>query len=83
MRTTIDIDSAVLDKLRERARREGKTAGGLASELLVVALQDEALIEPPPIVWLSRPMGVLVDLEDPDAVRRTMKAPIAEGHCTS
>lgn len=34
MRTTLDIDTDVLEAARARARREGKTMGQLVSELL-------------------------------------------------
>lgn len=34
MRTTLDIDTDVLEAAKERARREGKTTGQLVSELL-------------------------------------------------
>jgi hypothetical protein len=72
MRTTISIDDAVLDLLRERAGREGKSVGRLASELLTIALQHEASFEAVPLVWLTRPMDALADLDDPEAVRRAM-----------
>ena len=38
MRTTLDIDSDVLEAAKERARRERKTAGQVVSELLRRAL---------------------------------------------
>lgn len=34
MRTTLDIDTDVLDAAKERARREGNITGQLMSELL-------------------------------------------------
>jgi hypothetical protein len=74
MRTTIDIDTVVLRELRERARREGKSVGRLASELLAVALYHEAPVVAAPLVWMSRPMGALADPDDPEAVRRAMDA---------
>lgn len=39
MRTTLDIDNDVLATAKELARREGKTAGQLASELMREALR--------------------------------------------
>lgn len=71
-RTTIDIDSAVLRRLKERGRREGKTLGELVSELLAGALRRE---EPAPreLKWTSSPMGARVDLEDKEAVRRAVE----------
>jgi negative regulator of replication initiation len=42
MRTTLDIDDPVLKALKELARREGKTAGELASDLIRRALSQPA-----------------------------------------
>jgi hypothetical protein len=73
MRTTIDLDPTLLRELKQRARREGKTLGRLASEVLSTALAQEApAAPPPPLAWSSRPMGALIDLDDPDAVRRAL-----------
>jgi hypothetical protein len=69
VRTTIDLDSSVLVQLRERQRREGKTLGQLASELLAQALAetfDQGQVRP--LTWTSQRMGARVDLEDRDAV---------------
>lgn len=38
LRTTLDIDDAVLDAVKELARRQGKTAGAVLSELARLAL---------------------------------------------
>lgn len=73
MRTTIDLDPTLLRELKLRAKREGKSLGRLASEVLGAALQRETAVEPPPLAWSSRPMGALVDLEDPEAVRRALE----------
>ena len=43
MRTTLDIDDDVLHAAKERARREGKTAGRLISELARRALTSPAM----------------------------------------
>ncbi len=73
-RTTIDIDPTILRQLKARQRREGKTLGRLVSELLSTAMQAEGEVPPPPapLAWSSRPMRALVDLEDPEAVRRAL-----------
>lgn len=42
MRTTLDIDGPVLDALKELARRQGRTAGSVASELIRRALTQPA-----------------------------------------
>ena len=41
MRTTLDLDPTVLRELKQRASREGKSLGRLASEMLSAALQPE------------------------------------------
>lgn len=67
-RTTIDIAAPVLRELKARQRREGKTLGQLASELLAQALAAEPA-ESEPLAWHATDMGVpAVDLEDKDAV---------------
>jgi len=75
-RTTIDIDPTVLRALKARQRREGKTLGRLVSELLSSAMQADgnALPAPAPLAWSSRPMRALVDLDDPEALRRALDA---------
>ena len=73
-RTTIDLDPTVLRELKRRARREGKSLGRLASEVLSAALEQGAEPEAPlPLAWTSRPMGALVDLDDKEAVRRALE----------
>lgn len=75
-RTTVDIDPTIMRQLKARQRREGKTLGRLVSELLSSALaadQDEPR-PAAPLAWFSRPMRALVDLDDPEAVRRALDA---------
>lgn len=71
-RTTLDIDASVLRELKKRQRREKKTLGQLASELLAMALAAEQGTELPPLRWSSKPLGAKVDLEDKEAVRRLL-----------
>ncbi len=76
-RTTIDLDPTVLRQLKARQRREGKTLGRLVSELLSTAMaadRDESAL-PAPLAWSSRPMRALVDLDDPEALRRALDSP--------
>jgi hypothetical protein len=75
-RTTIDIDPTVLRALKARQRRERKTLGRLVSELLSSAMEANGGEPPPPapLAWSSRPMRVLVDLDDPEALRRALDA---------
>ena len=70
-RTELDIDPAILSKLVERQRREGKSLGRLVSELLSSALAArEGEAQFAPLAWSSRPMQALIDLDDAEAVRR-------------
>lgn len=63
-RTTLNIDRAVLDELREKAERESKSLGDLASELLACALASEPAPQPE-FVWLHRDLGkTRLDLDD-------------------
>ncbi len=74
-RTTIDLDPTVLRQLKARQRREGKSLGHLVSELLSSALQADDEPRPPALLaWSSRPMRALVDLDDPEALRRALDA---------
>jgi len=77
MRTTLDLDAAVLRELRLRGRRQGKSIGVVASELLARALADpdrspdEAEFE-----WTSGDLGApMVDLEDKDALHAALDRP--------
>ena len=74
-RTTIDIDPSVLRDLKRRQKREGKSLGRLVSELLAVAMTDAVEKPLPPFEWTSKDMGVGVDLEDKEAVRRALEGP--------
>ena len=71
-RTTIDLDASVLRELRARGRRQGKTLGQVASELLARGLADEDAPQPEPFEWAAQPMGARVDLGDKEAVHRAL-----------
>ncbi|MFF3222137.1 antitoxin [Nocardia suismassiliense] len=68
MRTTIDIDAVVLEQLRRRAKREGKTLGQLVSELLARALAEDEQVVAADIAWPSTTLGLRVDIEDKHAL---------------
>jgi hypothetical protein len=68
VRTTIDLDPAILRELKQRQAEEGKTLGQLVSELLAPMLKRRAEPEKPPFVWRTTNSGTLVDLEDKEAV---------------
>jgi len=70
-RTTLNLDPSVISELRRRSKRERKSIGELASQLLARGLKDgdgrEA--ETPPFSWVSRDLGrPAVDLEDKEAL---------------
>lgn len=68
MRTTLDIENAVLKELRELQRREGGSLGEIVSRLLADALGNKPKRPISPFAWTSRPMETLVDLADKDLV---------------
>lgn len=68
MRTTIDIEDAVLKDLRAIQRREGGTLGSLVSRLLADALGRQAKRPVASLQWSSQPMQALVDLSDKELV---------------
>jgi len=69
-RTTLDLDPSVMQMLRDRAKREGKSMGQVASEALAAALAEEPPVLPP-FEWKTYDMGLpLIDLEDKDALYR-------------
>jgi hypothetical protein len=72
-RTTIDLDPTVLGELRRRGAREGKSMGQVASELLARAVAESTDLPAPDFEWSIADLGLpLVDLEDPEAVRRAI-----------
>jgi hypothetical protein len=72
-RTTLDLDSSVLSELRRRARREGKSMGQVASELLASVLVEEGDRPTSRFEWKSGSLGEpLADLEDKEAVRAVL-----------
>ncbi len=71
-RTTLDLDATVTQALRQRAKREGKSMGQVASEALAAAFA-EAPADPQPFEWKTYDMGLpLIDLEDKDALYRIL-----------
>lgn len=71
-RTTIDLDQSVIRDLRERATREKKSMGQVASEILRRGLTDEST-DRPVFRWKTHKMGLpLIDLEDKDELYRIL-----------
>lgn len=68
-RTTLDLDPSVLVELRRLGRRDGKSMGQVASELLAVALdRTDTDDTAPSFLWTSGDLGTpRVDLEDSES----------------
>jgi hypothetical protein len=74
-RTTLDIDSVILEELRARAKAEGKTIGQLTTELLRDAIENPGRTTPCEFAWTTHRMGTpLIDLEDKAAVEQVLAA---------
>ncbi len=72
-RTTIDLDPIVLRELKLRSKRERKSMGQVASELLVPALAQRAPEDVHSFTWRTWSAGEpSVDLEDKDQVWRIL-----------
>jgi len=76
VRTTLDLDKPVLEELKALQKKEGRTLGELASQILAEGLRekqrgwvDEA---PRKFHWRSQPLGPKVNLSDKEAVYRAM-----------
>lgn len=74
MRTTLDLESPVLEELKRVQREEGVSLGKLASRLLADALafRQKKSHKTPKLVWKSGRMGALVDIGDKDAMYRIL-----------
>ena len=74
-RTTVDIDTPVLQELKRLQRTEGKSLGRLVSDLLSEALgsrkQSPASRE---LVWTAQDMRALVDIGDKEALHAALDA---------
>jgi hypothetical protein len=68
MRTTLDIDDAILREIKAIHEREGRSIGAIVSELLVEALACRRSRARPSFRWTSRPLKSLVDLADKETV---------------
>lgn len=68
-RTTIDIDAPILQDLKRRQKREGKSLGRLVSDLLAQALHQSKVDQVgSSFRWIARSMRAQVDLADKEAV---------------
>lgn len=76
MRTTLDLDKPVLEELKAWQKRDGRTLGKLASQILAEGLRERARSRVQEsskgFRWRSQPMGAKVNLQDKEAVYRAM-----------
>jgi len=72
VRTTLDLDPAVLQELKKRRNAEGKPLGVIASELLAQAFRADVSGRPD-FVWKSGSLELRIDLEDKDALWRALE----------
>ena len=75
MRTTLDIDDPILREVKLLHEREGRSMGAVVSELLAdaLALRRSKRVQTK-FSWTSRPMKILIDLADKDAVYAALDA---------
>ena len=75
MRTTIDIDDPILKDLKKIQEKEGKSLGRLISDLLAHAIGERKSPKAPakPARWISKAMGVRLDLADREALYDAME----------
>ncbi len=69
-RTTLNLDTPLLEELHEMGKRERKSLGDLVSELVAEALALRARRETKPqeFHWTTRAMGARVDISDKEAL---------------
>ena len=76
-RTTLDIESPVLEELRAIQKAERKSLGAVVSELLAEALANRRARRSgvrPSFRWVSRTMKPRVDLSDKEAIYAILDA---------
>ncbi len=78
-RATLDIDTPILEELKNLQKQEHRSLGQLVSQLLAEALVQRKRPQPDPDLtwtWVSRPMQARVDLADKDAVYAVLDEPL-------
>ena len=70
-RTTLNIDTPLLEELRKLQKKQGKSLGEVVSELLAEALAERAARRRSrsyEFEWIARPMGARIDISDKEAL---------------
>ena len=70
MRTTLSIDTPILDEVKRIQKTDGGSLGRTVTRLLAEALayRGEKSRQSPGLEWVSKPMQARVDLADREAV---------------
>jgi hypothetical protein len=70
MRTTVDIEDAILKDLKKIQQQEGNSLGRLISNLLAQALGERKSAggSAKPKRWIAKPMGARINLADREAL---------------
>ena len=72
-RTTLDIDTPILNELKAIQRREGRALGRIVSQLLAEAIsRRRGAATLPRFAWTSAPMRARVDLADKEALHAAL-----------
>ena len=69
-RTTLDIDSPILQELKALQKQQHRSLGQLVSQLLAeaLALRKHPKVSSSSLDWVSRPMYARVDLSDKEGL---------------
>jgi len=73
-RTTLDIDRTILEEIRRLHRKERRSMGSIATELLAEAIsrrKNSRVCDE--LAWVSRPMRALIDLNDKEALYEALE----------
>ena len=75
MRTIVDIDNSILKDLKKIQQKEGKSLGRLISDLLARAIGERKSAKTSfrLFCWISKAMGVRIDLADHEALYAAME----------
>lgn len=79
MRTTVDIDTPVLNDLKRLQASEGKSLGRLVSELLTEAIgrRKAPAEKSPPLQWNTTTGKPMVDFSDKESLYEIVDAEVA------
>jgi hypothetical protein len=72
-RTTVDIETPILEEIKKFQKKDGRSLGRIVSQLLAEALGNrKAKPKNIQLKWTSRPMKALIDLSDKETLYRIL-----------